>query len=213
MRLRYPERIALGPGRSSAGAAFLVMLSLLSLTACVHPNRISRGALQQLTRHGQLFVLVFGSLSTSRGTLALPTIRFSRQADRTAPEYLLKSLTITSGDRFYAILQAPREASYTLPYLDEFYIEVGSPNTGFDRINYVRLQQAETPVAIYVGEIQMSPAARRNIQGQAVAVNVRDDFQNATRELKQLYPRFEGTIVKAVVLRNTAAAPVPPRVR
>lgn len=206
------RRSLFGAGHSPApvpGAAFLVGLSLISLTACVHPNRISRGALQRLTRYGESFVLVFGSLSTSRGSLALPTIRFSRQAERSAPEYLLNSLTITSGDRFYAILQPPQEASYTLSYLDEFYIEVGSPDTGFDRINYVRLQQAEAPVAIYVGEIEMSPAARRNVQGQAITVNVRDDFQNATRELKRLYPRFQGTLVKAVVLRNPPATHVP----
>ena len=99
----------------------LLSFSLLSLTSCVHPNRISRGTLGQLTKHGESFVLVFGSLSTRKGTLALPTIRFSRQADRSSPEYPLKSLTITSGDPFYAILQRPKEASYTLPYLDEFY--------------------------------------------------------------------------------------------
>lgn len=151
-----------------------------------------------------------------RGTLALPTIRFSRQADRSSPEYLLKSLTITSGDRFYAILQGPKEASYTLPYLDEFYIAVGSANKGFDRINYVRLPQPEAPVAVYVGEIEMSPAASRTTQGQAIIVNVRDNFQNASRELKRLYPRFEGTIVRAVVLRNPAVptpVPQPNRIR
>ena len=207
--LRLPTRDD-APSPAVAGAALVGCLSLILLTACVHPNRISRGALQRLTRHRESFVLVFGSLSTAKGTLSLPTIRFSRQADRSAPEYLLKSLTITSGDRFYAILQAPREASYTLPYLDEFYIEVGSPSTGFDRINYVRLQQGEVTAAIYVGEIQMSPAARRNVQGQAITVNVRDDLQSATRELKRLYPHFDGTVVKAVVLRNPAAPHAPP---
>jgi len=191
-------------------ASVLLSFSLLSVTSCVHPNRISRGILRRLTQRGESFVLVFGSVSTTKGTLAFPTIRFSRQADRSSPEYPLKSLTITSGERFYAVLQGPKEASYTLPYLDEFYISVGSANSGFDRINYVRLSEPEAPVAIYVGEIEMSPAPSRTTQGPGITVDVRDDFQNASRELKRLYPRFEGTIVRAVGLRNPAVpAPVP----
>ncbi len=147
-------------------------------------------------------MLVFGSLSTTTETLAIPTIRFSHQAGRSAPVYLLRSLTITSGDRFYAILQKPATPSYTLPYLDEFYIEVGSAATGFDRITYIRLHPAETPMAMYVGEMQVTAASSRTTPGQKVVVNVRDDFQNAALELKRLYPRFQGTIVTAPELRN-----------
>jgi hypothetical protein len=187
---------------------FLLSFSLIALTSCVHPNRIPRGALEQLTRGGESFVLVFGSLSTPMGPLALPTIRFLHQTDRSAPEYLLRSLTIDTGDRFYAILQTPKATSYTLPYLDEFYIEVGSDNTGFDRINYVRLRQTEAPLAMYVGEIEMTPAAARTVPGQTVVVNVRDDFQNASQELKRLYPSFQGSIVTA--LRSPVPIPAPP---
>ncbi len=195
-------------------APVLLSFSLLSLTCCVHPNRISRGTLGQMTKRGESFVLVFGSLSTMKGTMAVPTIRFSRQADRSSPEYTLKSLTIASGDRFYAILQRPKEASYSLPYLDEFYIAVGSADQGFDRINYVRLPRSGAPVAVYVGEIEMSPAASRTTQGQAIVTNVQDNFQDASRELKRLYPRFEGTIVRAVVSQKPAApAPASPPVR
>jgi len=148
--------------------------------------------------NGTPFVLVFGSLSTAQGAIAQPTIRFVHQASRTAPEYLLRSLTITNGERFYAILQRPMAADYTPPYLDEFYIEVGSPGTGFDRIDYVRLRQTEEPQAMYVGEIEMSPAPQRTVQGQALTVRVRDDYANAARELKRLYPRFQGTVGRAL---------------
>lgn len=88
-------------------------------------------------------------------------------------------------------------ADYTLPYLDEFYIEVGSPTAGFDRIDYVRLRKAEEPQAMYVGEIEMIPAPQRTAQGQAITVRVHDDYANATQELKRLYPRFQGTAGKA----------------
>jgi hypothetical protein len=183
---------------------------LFALTSCAHPNRVSRGALRQLAKNREAFVLVFGSLSTSTPTLARPTIRFSHQASRSAPIYLLRSLTITSGDRFYAILRKPEEASYALPYLDEFYIEAGDDKIGFDRINYVRLHQMEMPLAMYVGEIQMSPAPSRLTAGQKIVVNVRDDFRNATVQLKRLYPGFPGTIATALDLRNPVAAPAGP---
>lgn len=176
----------------------LFLLSLIALTSCAHPNRISRGALRRLTNNGASLVLVFGSLSTSQGAIPQPTIRFVRQEKRTAPEYLLRSLTITNGERFYAVLSKPIAADYTLPYLDEFYIEVGSPATGFDRIDYVRLRNTEEPQAMYVGEIEMIPAPQRTAQGQAITVRVRDDYANATQELKRLYPRFQGTAGKAV---------------
>jgi hypothetical protein len=185
---------------------FLDMVFLFTLTSCAHPNRVSVGTIRRLDKNREPFVLVFGSLSTSTPRLARPTIRFSHQAERSAPAYLLKSLTIISGDRFYAILQKPEEASYTLPYLDEFYIEVGSSDVGFDRINYVRLHQMETPLAIYVGEIQMSPARLRTIPGQTIVVNVRDDFRNASLELKRLYPRFPGTIATALDMRSPVPA-------
>jgi hypothetical protein len=199
------------PGfKLSVRATFLPLVFLIALTSCAHPNRISRGALRQLAKNGEPFVLVFGSLSTTTATLAVPTIRFSHQVNRSAPVYLLRSLTINSGDRFYAILQKPAAASYALPYLDEFYIEVGSAAAGFDRITYVRLHQTETPVAMYVGEMQVTAALSRTTPGQTVVVNVRDDFKNATLELKRLYPRFQGAIVTAPELLNPAAAPAPP---
>jgi hypothetical protein len=119
---------------------------------------------------------------------------------------VLWSLAISSGDRFYAVLQPPPE----LRQLDEFYVEVGDANTGFDRIIFIRLQESATPQAMYVGEIRMSPAQNRTAQGQAVVVNIRNDFQNAEKELKQLYPRFEGAIVEAALLRNPVPMTISP---
>lgn len=175
---------------------------LIALASCVHPNRISRGNLNRFTRDGEPFVLVFGSLTTPVGAFASPTIRFSRQVTPSAPTYLLHSLTITTGDRFYAILRPPDTPASRLTYLDEFYIEVGTPDMGFDRIDYVRLSAARNGQALYVGEIEMSPAAARTVPGQKIDVNVRDELDSATRELKRLYPRFHGTVSKAIAPRR-----------
>jgi hypothetical protein len=195
----------------SARIAFFLSLCAIGVTSsCAHPNRVSRGLLQKLTKRGKPFVLVFGSVSTPTGRLARPEIRFIRQVNRSAPEFMLWSLIVSSGDRFYAILKTPPE----LPYLDEFYAEVGSADTGFDKITYVRLHQGDGPQAMYVGEIGMSPAQNRVAQGQAIVVNIRDDFQNAAQELKRLYPRFEGTVAKAALLGKPVPMAAPPaRVR
>jgi hypothetical protein len=101
-----------------------------------------------------------------------------------------------------------------MSYLDTFYAEVGYADTAFDKITFVRLHEGDTPLAMYFGEIQMRPAQNRSAQGQTVVVNIRDDFQNAERELRRLYPRFSGTIAKAGFLRSPVPAPTPPeRVR
>jgi hypothetical protein len=168
------------------------------VTSCAHPNRISGRGIRRLTKASEPFVLVFGSVSTPRGTLARPTIRFVHQADGTAPEYLLWSLVISSGDRFYAVLQVPP----AIPYLDTFYAEVGSADTAFDKITFVRLREGDAPVAIYFGEIRLNPAQNRSAQGQRVVVNIRDDFQNAERQLRRLYPGFAGTVTRAGFLRD-----------
>src|SRR5580698_3895448 len=105
--------------RQIAGLSFVALTSCLALTSCAHPNRISRDSLQRLTNNREPIVLVFGSLSTPPGTLTRPAIRFL-QANPSAPAYLLRELIISSGDRFYAILEAPKVASDPLPWLDEF---------------------------------------------------------------------------------------------
>lgn len=66
-----------------------------------------------------------------------------------------------------------------MPYLDQFYAEVGSAETGFDKIAFVRLYKGDGPVAMYFGEVLMQPAQVRNAQGQ-----------------RRLYPHFDGKITK-----------------
>ena len=173
------------------------MLCALSAASCAHPNRITRGALDKVTKSGELFVLVFGSVSTSTAALARPEIRFVHPANGAAPESTLSTLTITSGDRFYAVLHAPP----SMPYLDGFYTEVGSVPMGFDRVIYARIREGQAPVAMYVGELAISPAEQRAAQGQKVVVTARDDLQNAEKELRRLYPRFEGAVAKAMPRR------------
>lgn len=182
----------------------------LVLSSCARPYRVSRGVINQLTKHHEPFVLVFGSLSMLRDSPTAPTIRFVHQASRTSPRYLLYSLTISSGDRFYAILKAPP----ALARLDEFEAEVGTTGGDYDRITYVRLPEHDEPQALYVGEVRVTPAQNRSAQGQTLAVNIRDDFENARQELRRLYPRFAGVVMKMPLLRTPVPMPAaPPRVK
>jgi len=168
------------------------LLSILfASTSCVHLNRVSGAALDRLTRTGEQFVLVFGSLSTPGGNLDRPAIRFLHPETSGTPDALLWSTTIPTGQRFYAILHAQGAK-----YLDAFYVEVGSEMSGFDRIIYAQMREGQEPLAVYVGEIEVSPAFERSAQGQKVVVNARDDFGNAERELRRLYPHFDGAIRK-----------------
>ena len=187
-------------------AAILLSLCLIGATSCAHPNRVSGRELQGLTKNHEQYVLVFGSLTTPPGTLTKPAIHFVRQADGSSPEYLLQTLAIANGDRFYAVLKRPEPLSY----LDQFTAEVGSDETGFDKITFVRLQKEPAPLAMYVGEMRMSPAQDRVAQGQKVVVTVGDDFQNAEQELKRLYPHFDGKIAKVALLRNPTPQAKPP---
>lgn len=182
-------------------ASLCVALVAMLLGSCHHANRVSSSTLQRLKEKNTPFTLVFGSLSTDSGRLAHPTIRVVRQLDRTSPEYVLWSWSVTSGGRFFAVLRAPRD----LPYLDEFYVEVGDPALGFDRVLFVRLPKGDPPSGMYVGDMHISPATNRTAQGQPVNVEVHDDFDAAAKELKRLYPRFDAPVGKAALFRN----PVP----
>jgi hypothetical protein len=177
---------------------FILAVALVTMISCAHPRRVSRRSVRRLAKEHKPFVLVFGSLSTTTPELTHPVIRFVHQAAPSAPAYLLWSLAISSGDRFYAVLQAPSQ----LPRLDEFYAEVGDGSSVFDRIDYVRLSRGETRIAMYVGEIRVSPARNRSAQGEKITVNIGDDFGNAAKELKQLYPGFEAPVVKTPLLRH-----------
>jgi hypothetical protein len=170
---------------------------LFATVSCAHLNRVSGGALDRLTRNGDQFVLVFGSRSTPGGGLDRLAIRFLHPEASGTPDALLWSTTISTGQRFYAVLQAPGAK-----YLDSFYIEVGSETAGFDRIIYAHMREGQEPLAMYVGEIEVRPASERSAQGQQVVVDTRDDFPNAQRELRRLYPRFDGEILKTTLVRS-----------
>ena len=175
-----------------------LLLILFATASCTHLNRVSRGALERLTRNGDQFVLVFGSLSIPGGKLDRPAIRFLHPETSGTPDALLWSTTTSTGQRFYAVLQAPGAAKY----LDAFYVEVGSEMAGFDRIIYAHMREGQEPLAMYVGEIEVRPAPDRSAQGQRVVVDARDDFRTAERELRRLYPRFDGAILKMAPARS-----------
>ena len=184
---------------------------ILGMTSCVHRNRVSKGALERLAKNNEKFVLVFGSLSTPKCVLTRPTIRFVHHTDHSAPEDLLCSLVIASGDRFYAVLKNPQGMSY----VDTFDAEVGSAETAFDKITFSRLRERDAPLAMYFGEMEVRPARERVAQGQTVVVTTRDDFANAQAELKRLYPQLTATVRRAGFLRDPSApqSPTPQRAR
>jgi hypothetical protein len=173
---------------------------LLSTVACAHTVRVSRGALDRLKRNGDRFVLVFGSLSAAGGNPDRPVIRFYHPEIGGKPDTLLWSTAVAPGRRFYAVLQTPAGADY----LDQFFVEAGSEASGFDRIIWSRPRREEEPLAMYVGEIEVRPALNRTAPGQKVVVETRDDFQNAQRELRRLYPDFDGAVVSSARTRPSA---------
>jgi hypothetical protein len=187
----------------------VLALGIIALASCAHPNRVSSGLLRQFARKHQSYVLVFGSLSMPVASTAHPSIRFVHQSNRTAPEYLLQEVTVTGNHRFYAILNKPAP----LAVLDEFEAAVGSANTAWDKITYVRLHPGAGPLAFYVGEISVTPPPARNVSGQTMTVVIRDDFENAGQELRRLYPGFTGEITKAPLLRAPVPVAAPPRVK
>lgn len=184
----------------------VLALGILALGSCAHPHRVSRGLLRQLARKHEPYVLVFGSLSMPEDSTMHPSIRFVHQTDRAAPEYLLRQVPVAGNHRFYAILNKPA----ALAALDEFEAAVGSADTDWDKITYVRLHPGGGPLAFYVGEIAVTPPPARNVPGQTMTVAIRDDFQNAKQELRRRYPEFTGAITKAPLLRAPVPVPAPP---
>jgi len=178
---------------------FPALVILLTTVSCAHSIRVSRGALDKLRQNGDYFVLVFGSLSSPAANLDRPAIRFLHPENGAGPDALLWTTTIVTGQRFYAVLHAPAGAEF----LNQFFVEVGSGMTGFDRIIWTNLRKDQQPLAMYVGEIEVRPALNRRAQGQRVVVETRDDFQNAQRELRRLYPDFGGEIISTVRARSS----------
>jgi hypothetical protein len=116
---------------------------------------------------------------------------------------------VAGNHRFYAVLNKPA----ALAILDEFEAAVGSANTAWDKITYVRLHPGDGPLAFYVGEITVIPPPARNVPGQTMTVAIRDDFQNAAQELGRLYPEFTGATTKAPLLRAPVPISAPPRLK
>ena len=184
-----------------------IILCLGIAGSCAHPNRVSRGTVNRLTKNHEAFVLVFGSMLPAQGANVEPVIRFVHQLNKTAPNYILHEMKVTNGDRFYAILKPPPD----LKRVDQFETEV-SWAQGYDKINFVRVARQRGAMAMYLGEIQMTLAEHRDASGRGtVAVTARDDFQNATTELRRLYPRFDGEIIKVPLPRSLVPAAAPPK--
>lgn len=190
VRWRKPEFGSLRIGVRGLACGAAVLPILCGTVSCGHSIRASRGTLERLRRSGDHFVLVFGSLSTPGANLDRPVIRFLHPESSGNPGALLWSTTIATGKRFYAVLRPPPPAEY----LDEIYVEVGSERSGFDRIIYAHMREDEEPLAMYVGELEVRPASTRGARGQKVVVETRDDFQQAQRELRHLYPDFDRVI-------------------
>ncbi len=187
----------------------VLAFGLMALASCAHPNRVSRGLLRQFARRHEPYVLVFGSLTMSATSSSRPTIRFVHQSNRAAPEYLLREITVAADHRFYAILKKP----VALGILDEFEAAVGSASSAWDKIAYVRLHPGDGPLAYYTGEITVTPPLARNVTGQTMTVAIRDDFENAARNFRSLYPEFTGAIIKAPLLRAPVPTSAPPRIQ
>jgi len=117
---------------------------------------------------------------------------------------VLSDIQITSGDRFYAVLRAPGPGTW----LDHFDAEVRWADATYEKVTYLKLAERKKPIAVYIGEIDISAAFTR-----VRSVTVRDDFETAARELKRLYPKFTGEVQRSPLLRRPPPAPAPARAR
>ena len=206
-RARSNTGPAVGVSRDMATRGLIgIMFCLGFAVSCAHPNRVSRATVNRLTKSHEGFVLVYGSLLPAQGASHKPVLRFVHQVNKSAPNYILHQMTVTKTDRFYAILKPPVE----LKRVDQFETEV-SWGQGYDKINFVRVAEQRGGTAIYLGEIQMMPAERRDAPGRGIAVTVRDDFDAVTREFRQLYPGFDGKIIKGPMGRSQQPAADPPK--
>jgi hypothetical protein len=183
-----------------------IMFCLGFVVSCAHPNRVSRATVSRLTKSHEEFVLVYGSLLPAQGASHKPVLRFVHHVNKAAPHYILHQMTVTKTDRFYAILKPPVE----LQRVDQFETEV-SWGQGFDKINFVRVASQRGGTAIYLGEIQMRLAERRDAPGRGIAVAVQDDFDAVTKEFRQRYPGFDGKVVKGPMGRSSLPAAETPK--
>jgi hypothetical protein len=183
-----------------------IMFCVGFVVSCAHPNRVSRANVNRLTKSHKEFVLVYGSLLPAQGASHKPVLRFVHQANKTAPNYILHEMMVTKTDRFYALLKPPAE----LKRIDQFETEV-SWGQGYDKINFVRVEQQTGGTAIYLGEIQMTLAEARNAPGRGLVVTVGDNFDAVTMEFRQRYPEFDGKIIKGLMGRSSLRLVDPPK--
>ena len=194
-------------------ATLLGTLSFCCGCRAAHPYRISQRQLKKLVRGQPNFVLVFGSVTTLQGGRDVTRegarvgagIRFVHKDP--SSEDTLADVSISSGERFYAVLLPPAGAEY----IDHFDAEVRWGDPAYDKVTYIRLRE-KGPFAMYIGEIRLSvseaSAPGRTSPKQTLSVMVRDDFERATSELRRLYPRFTGQVRKSPLLR-ASGPPVP----
>ena len=178
-------------------------LLLLGLgCAARHPHRIGARQVQQLAKKGDPFLLVFGSVQAREGDHdvtaqrhgAGTAIRFLWKEPPGAVGQVLREVAIRNRDRFYAVLAAPAP----LRRADHFEAQVRWFDPAYDAILYLKLPQSDAPMAVYMGEVELTVAGaeeRRTAPRRILSVRVRDDFPAARRELAKLYPRFRGEVV------------------
>jgi hypothetical protein len=196
----------------------VVCLCILSACAGAGSRRISRRQLNQLAKRGDAFVMVFGSVKTREGDrdvtklgkTAGAAIRFTH-GERSS-ESVLQEIPISSGDRFYAVLKPPERAAY----LDHFEAEVRWMNPAYDKLTYIRLPGHSNAFAMYMGEIEIQvarpPGGTRTSPKQILNVKVGDEFDRAAQELKRLYPKFTGELVRSPALHSLhPLSSAPPR--
>lgn len=196
-------------------AGVLPLVCLLWACTPQHPRRVGTKQLNRLLRNNDKFVVVFGSVKalqagrdvTDQGAGAGAAIRFGHND----PASTLLELPVPNGQRFYVVLQAPDAQRY----LDNFSVQVRWMDAEYDPLTFVRLSDRPA-FAFYLGEIEMTVAegsgsGKRVTPRQILSVSVRNDFVAAAEEMKRIYPRFTGELIRSPLLDARPAAPTPPR--
>lgn len=147
-------------------------------------------------------MLVFGSVQAREGTRDLTgqrqgagtAIRFLWKEAPGTPGQVLSEVPLRSRDRFYAVL-TPLDPARRVEHLEA---QVRWFDPAYDSFLYLRLPKGDAPLAIYVGEVELTVAAAdegRRSRQRILSVRVRDEFQAARPELARLYPRFGGEVL------------------
>lgn len=176
-------------------AAVVPVALLLCGCSATHSQRITPKHLARLSTGTESFVLVFGSVKAIQNGVDVtnqagkPGAQIRFEYERGTPPLL--DLPIRDGERFYAVLRA----APGMKYLDKLSAQIGWIDSEFDPITYVRLND-RPPYAFYLGEIEMtvSDGVRDRLK-QVLSVRVYNESEEASAELRRLYPRFQGELV------------------